>query len=41
VRERAERMGARLVIRSSPGAGTAITVTVPVPPGPQGNSDGH
>ena len=41
MKERAEQIGARLVIRSSPGSGTAITVTVPVPPDPQGNSDGH
>ena len=41
VRERTERMGARLYIQSSPGTGTAIIVTVPVPPGPQENSDGH
>jgi PAS domain S-box-containing protein len=41
VKERAERMGARLVIRSSSGGGTAITVTVPVPPSSGGNVDGH
>ena len=41
MKERAEQMGARLVIQSSPGSGTTVTVTVPVPPGSQGNSDAH
>ena len=41
MKERAEQMGVRLVIRSSPGSGTAVTVTVPVPPDPEGESDGR
>ena len=41
MKERAEQMGARLVIQSSPGSGTTVTVTVPVPPDSQGNSDGR
>lgn len=31
MKERAEQIGARLVLRSSPGSGVAVTVTVPVP----------
>ena len=41
MRERADQMGVRLEIRSSPGGGTAATVTVPVPPDSKGKSDGH
>ena len=41
MKERADQMGVRLVIRSSPGGGTAATVTVPVPPDSEGKSDGH
>jgi PAS domain S-box-containing protein len=40
MKERAEQIGARLVLRSSPGRGLAVTVTVPVPPHPEGNCDG-
>jgi PAS domain S-box-containing protein len=41
MKERAEQMGVRLVIRSSLGSGTAVTVTVPVPPDFQGKPDGR
>jgi signal transduction histidine kinase len=33
MRERVERMGGELTIQSAPGAGSAIVVNVPLPPG--------
>jgi PAS domain S-box-containing protein len=39
--ERAEQMGVRLVIQSSQGNGTSVTVAVPVPPDPEGKPDGR
>lgn len=39
MKERAEQIGARLVLCSSPGRGMSVTVTVPVPPLVQGDAD--
>ncbi len=41
MRERAEQIGGRLILRSSPGGGVAVTVTVPIPPDPEGHADGR
>jgi PAS domain S-box-containing protein len=41
MKERAEQIGARLILRSSPGRGMAVTVTVPVPPPAEGHPDAH
>jgi signal transduction histidine kinase len=41
MKERAEQMGVRLVIQSSPGNGTSITVAVPVPPDAERKADGR
>jgi adenylate cyclase len=41
IKERVEQIGARLVLRSSPGSGMAVTVMVPVPPAEKGHADGH
>jgi PAS domain S-box-containing protein len=39
--ERAERIGARLVLRSSPGGGMTVSVTVPAPPDRGGPTHGR
>ena len=41
MKERAEQIGARLVLRSSPGSGMAVTVTAPVPPLAERRPDAH
>ena len=38
MRERAEQIGGRLVLRLSPARGTAVTVTAPIPPASEGGS---
>jgi signal transduction histidine kinase len=41
MKERAEQMGVRLVVQSSPGNGTSVTLAVPVPPDAEGKPDGR
>lgn len=41
MKERAEQIGGRLFLRSSPGGGTEVTVTAPIPADPHGYSDGR
>jgi PAS domain S-box-containing protein len=41
MRDRAEQIGAKLVLRSVPGSGTTVTVTVPIPLSPDGSLDDH
>ncbi len=41
MRDRAEQIGAKLVLRSVPGSGTTVTATVPIPLSPGGSLDDH
>jgi PAS domain S-box-containing protein len=41
MKERAEQIGARLLLKSSPDGGVKLTVTVPVPPSPEGHANAH
>jgi PAS domain S-box-containing protein len=41
MKERADQIGARLLLKSSPCGGAKVTVTVPIPPSPQGHANAH